>query len=201
MKLFNLSKSNKSKFYSLLLTIGYLLSSNLFAQNTTYTEKQLQITKQPTNGKDEATLRKQMKADAVSDPVIDKLLAQRKLWMLKGKTVNWSNARNAQPPIINAPCNGLGVENGWGAWSGSQGDNSAGPANNISWNAPSNPPPAGLFAITSGLGIDPNTPSAGNPSIPVLCPGFGNSSIVLNQSCTTGYVCEQLTYPLTVTAQ
>jgi len=201
MKHFNSQKLIGS---CLMLAVSYwLLASSLFAQNTLYKEKHLQVTKQKTNDIDEATLRKQMKADGVSAPVIDKLIAQRKIWLQKGKIVNWSNAKNAQTPVINAPCNGLGVEGGWGAWKGADGDNSAGPATNISWNAATNPPSGANFSITTGTGIDPNTPgpNAGNPTIPVVCPGFGSSSIVLNQNCTTGYVCEQLTYPLTVTPQ
>src|ERR1035437_2489549 len=166
-------------------------------------ERPVVVTTQKSSEMDEATLRKRMKDDGVSDPVIDKLLAQRKEWMKKGKTVNWTNAKNAQTPVTHASCGALGAESGWGAWSGAQGDNSGYPpsASNITWSAPSNPPPAGLFSITSGTGIDPNTPSAGNPSIPVVCPGLGSHSIVLNQSCTTSWVCEQLTYPLTVTVQ
>jgi gliding motility-associated-like protein len=63
-------------------------------------------------------------------------------------------------------------------------------------------PPVGPdFAITSGPGIDPNTPGPAGPPLPVVCPGFGNHSIVLNPGYNPGYTCERLTFPLTVTAQ
>jgi len=186
---------------TLFFLLSFFFSTNLHAQKS-LSQQQLVVSRNQTNGIDEQTLRQRMKADGVSDAVIDKLLAQRKLWMEKGKNVMWTNLERAdQTPIANAACGDMGAENGWGSWSGKQGDNSAaGNAAIISWQTPSNPPPAGtLFNITSGTGIDPNTPSAGNPSIPVVCPNFGNHSIVLNQSCTTGFTCEQLTYPLTVT--
>ncbi|HEY4797771.1 MAG TPA: PKD domain-containing protein [Bacteroidia bacterium] len=174
------------------------------AQNIKYKEKQLLVSREKTNDIDEGTLRKQMKADGVADVVIDKLIAQRKDWIKANKNVFWSNVKNAQLPIGNASCGGMGVEGAsWGSWTGNQGDNSAGPSSNITWGGALTPPtPTTLFAITSGTGTDPNTPGpgAGNPTIPVVCPGFGNNSIVLNPSCTISYTCEQLTYPLTVTA-
>ena len=44
------------------------------------------------------------------------------------------------------------------------------------------------FAITSGNGIDPLTPgpNPGDPSIPVVAPGFGNYSIMLGEWATAG---------------
>ena len=170
-----------------------------------YKERDLQITTHKTNAMDEATLRQKMKEDGLTQPVIDKLIAQRKLWMKKGDANNylWTSAKNNQTPVVNAPCNGLGVENGWGAWQWQKGGNSG--ANPPNWTSgpPANNPSTPDFTIMSGASIDPNTPgpSPGDPTIPVVCPGFGNNSIKIGDDCNVGSICQQLTYPLTVTPQ
>ena len=203
MKIFSPSAFSPAKSYC-ITGLALILFSIQFAvaQNVTYKEKPLNVTKQKTNGFDEATLRAKMKADGLSAPVIDKLIAQRKLWLQRGKNVYWTNVKNAgQHPIVNAPCTDLGVENGWGAWQGMTGSESSGPSQ--SWNPPATTPFAPNFVLT-GAGVDPNTPGpAGpptDPAVPYVCPGFGNTSIQIGEPCTAGCVCEQLTYPLTVTA-
>lgn len=179
-----------------------------------YKQRDVTVTTHKTNQMDEATLRQKMKEDGLLDPVIDKLIAQRKLWMQKGNNFNynWTSVKNAgQNPIVNAPCQGLGVESGWGAWMWQEGGNSG--ANPATWTGPpaANPATAPItgtmtgpgFTITSGAGIDPNTPglNPGDPTIPVVCPGFGNNSIKIGDDCGWNSNCQQLTYPLTVTAQ
>ncbi len=202
-----------------LLFLTFFSFHFLVAQQVQYKEKQLEITKHNTDRMDEATLRADMKSDGLSDPMIDKLIAQRKLWEQQGRNVSWTSARNAQPPVVNAPCNGLGVEGGWGAWLWQEGTNSGG--NPPTWvgSPAANPASAPVlgsmtgpgFAITSGTGIDPNTPgpNPGDPKLPFVCPGFGNNSIQLGDVCGAGLFggspvnsnVQQLTYPLTVTAQ
>src|ERR1051326_5892997 len=171
-----------------------------------YEEKSVKVTPQDINNLDEKAVREKMRADGLFDPVIDKLLAQRKLWTQKGKNYNWLSAKygnnipNGCTPATTAPCSGLGVEGGWGAWQWQNGTNSG--ANPPVWSgAPANNPGTPFYTITTGAGVDPNTPSAGNPSIPVVCPGFGNNSIKIGDDCGVGSNCNQLTYPLTVTAQ
>ena len=197
--------------FALPVFISFLFFSASAQQMTgkeriTY-ENALQSTKTNTSKLSEDEVRKQMENNGISEPVIDMLLKQRKEYMHKGAQVNWTNVqRNGKPPVVNATCSGMNVSgNNWGAWVGKQGDNSSGPASNITWSGSLIPPtPAGLFGITAGAGIDANTPgpNPGDPTIPVVCPYFGhNGSIVLNSSATINYTCEQLTYPLTVTAQ
>ena len=125
-KIFSMEKILSS--FAFPISIITILFSFHFAvaQETEYKEKQLQLIKQNATKMDEATLRAKMRADGLFDPVIDKLIAQRKLWEKQGRNVNWSNAvnsRNAQTPVVNAPCSGLGVESGWGAWNWQQGSN------------------------------------------------------------------------------
>ena len=126
-------------------------------------------------------------------------------------------------PITNSSCSGLGVDNGWGAWQARTGSIAAGVItwDAAGWVAPASP----RFNLTSGSGIDACTPgpNAASPSLPVVCPGFGNASIQIGQLQTNGALgncgttvqvlpppvppqlmpggcVEQLTYPLTVTA-
>src|SRR3990172_8580010 len=90
---------------------------DVIAQDIKYKSKDLQVTKQKTNGFDEATLRQKMKADGLSDPIIDKLIADRKVWMKQGKNISWTNVKNSgNPPVVQAPCGDMGGENGWGQW-------------------------------------------------------------------------------------
>jgi len=161
----------------------------------------LTVTKTDTKDFNEQLLRQKMKDDGLSEAVIDKLIIQQKQWMQKGKNVIWSNVKNTTTPVVNASCSDMGVENGWGSWSAATGSN--GSYNPPVWNAPFSPPTAPDFNITSGASFDVNTPgpNAGEPLIPVVCPGFGNYSIQLGQPCTAGCLAWQLTYPLTVTAQ
>jgi len=164
-------------------------------------ERSVSVNTQKASEMDEVSLRQKMKDDGLSEPVIDKLIAQRKQWMKKGKNVMWSNVKKSSTnPSTHAVCGDMGGENGWGSWSAVKGDNSFG--NPPTWNAPFSPPTAQDFNITSGAGIDANTPGGGGPAVPVVAPnGFGNHSIQIGQPCTSGCLAWQLTYPLTVTAQ
>lgn len=186
------------KIIPVLFSAALFSAGSISAQNNVkYQSRPLEVTKQKTNGMDEATLRKKMKADGLNDAVIDKLIEQRKVWMNQGKNIYWTNAKDAKPPVTQAPCNDMGVESGWGAWQGDLGTANSG---SQTWTPPAGVPTAPNFVLTTGAGVDQNTPSAGNPSIPVVCPGFGNQSIQLGEICQAGCVAEQLTYPLTVTA-
>src|SRR3972149_6945540 len=110
---------------------------------------------------------------------------------------------NAQIPVTNTICSNLGVESGWGAWKAATGDFIGG---NITFNATNLSPVTPRFNLTSGVGFDVCTPNS--PRIPVVASGFGNASIQLGQiqtngnlgGCNSGCI-EQLTFPLTVTAQ
>lgn len=170
--------------------------------------RELQVKRELLQAFDEEGLRKKMKADGLSDPVIGKLIEQHRKWHESGRLVAWSRA--SSPSSSSSPmagCNGLGVENGWGAWMAAEGTNdNPGNPNQlnyvIAWNTAVLPSSSTLIGLTSGNGIDPNTPgpNPGDPPLPVVCPGFGNTSIVMNPNCEAGWLCEQLTYPLTVTS-
>src|ERR1051326_3267018 len=141
-------------------------------QGLTMYERGLQVVRHNTNQTDENILRGQMRAEGIFEEVIDKVISQRRIWMQHNMNVNWVNVtkKNLPIPTPNAACGGLGVlSNTWGAWVGQQGDNSSGPnASNITWQPQMSPPtPTTLFNITSGAGIDPNTPgpNPGDPSV------------------------------------
>lgn len=197
----NANNGCKMRKYIIVFSSCLFLSLNaLFSQeknNVRYQSRPLEVTKQKTNEFDEQILRKKMKADGLHDAVIDKLIEQRKEWMSQGKNIYWTSAKNANPPVVQAPCPDMGVENGWGAWQGDIGTANSG---SQTWTPPPGPPTNPNFALTTGTGIDQNTPSPGNPPIPVVCPGFGSRSIRIGEICQAGCVAEQLTYPLTVTA-
>ena len=161
-------------------------------------QNQLSVTKNNTAGFDETLLREKMKNDGLPPAVIDKLIVQRKELFEKGKNVEWTQVKKL--PSANAACSDMSVENGWASWLGDLGTANSG---SQTWTPPAVLPVAPNFSITSGSGTDPNTPgpNAGDPVIPFVCPGFGNQSILLGESCVAGCVAEQLTYPITVTAQ
>ena len=106
----------------------------------------------------DAELRKKMKLDGLSDPQIDKIIAQQGLFMKKHnasiKTIP-GNTRGGQNPHPMA-CTDLGVENGWSLWQGAIGSNSGGNPGTLQ--PPVSNPPAPRFNLTSGAGVDPCTP-------------------------------------------
>ncbi|MBI4930195.1 MAG: T9SS type A sorting domain-containing protein [Bacteroidetes bacterium] len=174
-----------------LLLFAICFSFSSFAQNN------ISVTKDKTNGFDEKLLREKMKNDGLPQPVIDKLIAQRKELFAKGKNVEWTKVKKNS--VTNAACSDMGAENGWGTWLGDVGNaNSGAPP---TWTPPAALPATPNFSITTGSGFDANTPgpNAGDPTIPFVCPGFGNASIQLGETCVAGCVAEQLTYPLTIT--
>lgn len=153
----------------------------------------------------DSELRQQMQEGGLPPKVIDKLVAQHRLWNENGGNSSWMHVRPASPPgVAQAPCNAMGVENGWGAWMGMEGNNYNVDTLNyvITWNSPGSPAAQTLFGLTGGTGNDPNTPgpNPGDPTIPVVCPGFGSNSILLNPNCEINFACAQLTYPMTVTS-
>lgn len=192
----------------LMLSAGFVFSAvsvpSLFGQNFSPQEVQYKQevgvkNKQLATEFDEQKQRDMMKADGVPSPTIDKIIAQRKLLWLKGKTIEWSQLqKKTVNPVPMAACSDMGGENGWGAWQGTVG--TSGPP---SFPNPLGPPTAPNFVITAGAGNDACTPgpNPGDPPIPVVCPatGFGNASLQIGQLQTNGCVAEQMTYPLTVT--
>lgn len=190
-----------SFFSSLFLFSLLICASVMNAQEVKYQKRDLQVTKHNTTSFDEATLRQKMKADGLLDPVIDKLIAERKVWMKQGKNLNWTSVKNAgSNPVVQAPCGDMGGETGWGAWQADIGTANSG---SQTWTPPPGAPAVPNFSITTGAGVDNNTPgpNVGDPIIPFVCPGFGSASIEIGEPCMAGCVAEQLTYPLTVTPQ
>ena len=160
----------------------------------------------------EAKEREMMKKDGLAQPVIDKLIAQRKLFLEKNKNVHGDHSqfnslsKKGNPVVLS--CDDLGAENGWAQWNGAAGQTNSG--NPATFTAPVNPPVsvAGstCFNLTSGAGIDPCTPGtdpvtgAPGPPIQVVSPGFGNSSVQIGCPETPGCFAEQITYAFTPTA-
>jgi len=180
-------------------SLSTLLCGDLSAQQAPAPAKKVSMTATSSD----AEVRKMMKADGLTDPEIDKKLAERKLFLKKHNatmTLIPQNNHKGKNPVPYA-CTDLGVESGWSLWQGASGSNSGGNPGTLQ--PPVSNPPAPRFNLTSGGGVDPCTPgpAAGSPSIPVVCPGFGNASIQLGEPQVTGCFIEQLTFPFTPTAQ
>lgn len=151
---------------------------------------------------DESKQRELLTADGVPAPTIDKLIAERELVFKSGKNIQWTQL--AKNPVPMALCSDMGVENGWGAWTAQTGNIGSG---SVTITPGAVAPSAPRFTITSGAGIESCTPGVnpGDPAVPEVAPGFGNSSFRIGEwhtngstgGCTSGCV-EQLTYPLSV---
>src|ERR1039458_1554530 len=94
---------------------------------------------------------------------------------VNGKQVEKNNGTN---PVPFATCGDMGAENGWSTWQSSEGYHQLGTNGDLPiFFAPGAPATmAPRFAITSGAGNDACSVGAG-PLVPVVAPGFGNSSI------------------------
>jgi PKD repeat protein len=95
----------------------------------------------------------------------------------------------------------MGGENGWSSWQGRAGTI----ANNnaaVTWGPVSSPPPASngntAFTLNTGAGFDGCTPAAGNPTLPLVAPGFGNFSIMLGVPREPNAFAEQISFSLLV---
>ena len=192
-----------------VFSMSMLLCTNLHAQ-------QVNPNNQSQAGLDEKQNREAMKKDGMTDAEIDRWEMQRKLMSQKDKSASQNNRLPGQLPVVYGACSDMGVENGWGGWLASTGNYSGNTTTGtITYNATGLAPatvavgPNGLprFVITTGAGVDPCTPgaTAGSPALPVVAPGFGNSSIQLGAVQTTGSMggcnrgcVEKLTYLLTV---
>src|ERR1035437_2135660 len=178
-------------FISALLLISSTIFS--FGQN----QKSLVdgILKNPDYKNQLRTFEGMRKANVDDYKIIDYLEAQSKA---KGEEIRKrsnsqlptsnSQLRTPQPLVTGAPCSGLGVESGWGAWTARTGYYTGGI---LTWDqavgagiAPTGP----RFNRTSGAGTDACTPgpTAGEPTITNVCPGFGNASIQIGQIQTNG---------------
>ncbi|MBI4931366.1 MAG: T9SS type A sorting domain-containing protein [Bacteroidetes bacterium] len=186
------------KNYSLLIVAAVIFSGHSIAQQINQ-ENSIIISKDNADGFDEVQLREKMKADGLSVQVINTLIEKRRKLFQRGKNVDWKRVSRNQAPVTNAICTDMGAENGWGAWVGDVGTVSSGHIQ--TWTPPASIPVVPNFTITSGAAIDNNTPgpNVGDPTIPVVCPNFGNNSIELGEMCLAGCVAEQLTYPFYVT--
>ena len=187
--------------YALLPAAGIILCSLLACNSMAQRQSSIIRVDQPAINTqfDEASLREKMKADGLSEAVINTLIEQRKKLFLRGKNIDWKKISGKKTPVTDAMCTDIGAENSWGAWAGDVGTAVTGHV--PTWTPPAALPAAPNFSITSGSAIDANTPgpNPGDPVIPVLCPNFGDSSIELGEMCISGCVAEQLTYAFTVT--
>ena len=166
---------------------------------------------------DESIYRRQMKANGLSDAVIDQLVEEKIRLFKSGRNIKWSapktlgNSNN--PPIPFAACSDMGGEGGWGGWQAEEGKYSTGSTSTLTL-TPAGVPTLPRFNLTSGPGVDTCTPFGGGPPLPVVAPGFGSASIQLGESqrngiqggCDGGILApagcaEQLVYSLNITAQ
>ena len=173
----------------------------LQAQQVRYKDQPVHFTKERADHFDEKALRERMFADGLSSAVVDKLVEQhRRLWA-QGMHIEWSRAQSARNgtgnPNTCAICADMSAEGGWGAWQGAVGGNSG--SNPPIWGALGSPQ-APNFNLNSGSGIDWCTPgfNPNDPPLPLVAPGFGNTSIELGEPQAAGSITEQLVYPLTV---
>jgi len=191
-------RRSESKLFPVTFFTGLIFSmiffcANVQAQEISSSKKMIQLDGVAVN---ENQLRERMKNDGVSQPMIDRFIAERKL-------INKKNAQlpqlknNNNLPVPFAACSDMGVENGWGSWVATPGTANSG---SQSWSAPLAAPAGPRFNLTTGTGIDACTPGVapGSPTIPVVAPGFGNTSIQIGQPQTAGYGAEKLVYQLTV---
>src|ERR1035437_5030135 len=198
-------------FISALLLVCSTIFS--FGQN----QKSLvdRILKNPDYKNQWSAIEQMRKANVDDNKIMDYLEAQSKAKRKQVENITIApNQRMGQPPVAYAACSGMGVESGWGAWTARTGTYSGG---SISWSQAVGAgiaPTAPRFNLTSGAGTDACTPgpNPGDPTIPVVCPGFGNASIQIGQPQTSGDAgscggffggvgcAEELSYPLLVTA-
>jgi gliding motility-associated-like protein len=179
-----------------------LCISSAMGQEVRYKNERVKFTKEYAGHFDEKVLRERMTADGLPVAVVNKMVEQhRQLWA-HGMHVEWNHPQAAAidgsgTPVTCAVCSDMSAEAGWGAWQGSVGGNSGG--NPPGWGA-LGAPSAPNFNLYTGPGIDICTPgfNPGDPPLPLVAPGFGNTSIELGEPQMAGSVCEQLVYPLTV---
>jgi gliding motility-associated-like protein len=191
-------KKTQNKLYLTSLIIGMLSWASFFctnakAQETNTAKKMIQLDGEAVN---ENQLRERMKNDGVSRPMIDRFIAERKLLNIKNAQLPQLKKNNTLP-VPFAACSDMGVENGWGTWVATPGTANSG---SQSWGAPLAAPVGPRFNLTTGAGNDACTPGVapGSPPIPVVAPGFGNTSIQIGQPQVAGYGAEMLQYQLTV---
>ena len=183
------------------------LFSNLNAQEV----KNQKNVKSSTYTFDEKQVRESLQKEGLSESAIDQWIEKKKSTPIQKNKNNAVHNNSLRAP--SAACNELGGENGWGPWVASTGDyaligNNTN-ASTIIYNTINVAPTAPRFNLTGGNGIDPCTPgpAAGSPPIPVVAPGFGNTSIQLGDptvngndgGCNSGCV-ERLSCSLNVTA-
>jgi len=146
------------------------------------------ILKNPEYQNQWSTIQNMRKQNVGDNIIMDYLEAQSKT---RGRQPSADQQlRSSKLPAVNAgaPCSGMGVEAGWGAWKARTGGITGGV---ITWDqtpAAAITPTGPRFNLTSGAGVDACTPgpAAGAPSIPVVCPGFGTASIQIGQPQTNG---------------
>ena len=198
----NSSTKNKITVFISLLTVLCLLPTFSFAQPATTAKTAAEWV-----WEDEGIYRKQLKTDGISDAVIEKLVVKRKERLFSGRKVvslpadirNRPQSGKFQNPSTQALCSDMGGETGWGGWTARSGIyTSCSPAFTGTI-----VPTAPRYNLTSGPGLD----GCGNPGppLPVVAPGFGNSSLQVGQLQTNGSIggcgdgcIEEISYPLTV---
>ena len=91
-------------FTTVFLWAIFILPFCANAQDVKTPERDYVVTRDKPDGFNEQDLRARMKVDGLSSPVIDKLVAQRKLMYMQGKSVQWVSVKKSNPPMPFAAC-------------------------------------------------------------------------------------------------
>ncbi len=202
-------------FYASILIGAFSVSTFLYSDVNAQQNQPRLIRKEivAANTFNEAKERAMMAKDGLTQPVIDKLIAERKLFFMRmrnthhGDEIPMNQLRGGN--LMANSCSDLGGENGWAQWYGAPGVTN-GVTGIPTLSVAVNPPVSNAntcFNLTSGAGIDPCTPGtdpvtgAPGPPIQVVAPGFGNTSIQVGCPGIPGCYAEQITYSFTPTAQ
>jgi len=172
----------------------------------------LKVNENKTGWAEENIYRDRLKKDGLSDAVVNRLTEQHKIMLAQGRKVDEQAIKRSRNPKLQSTCSvcgDMGGENGWGAWQALAGVNED--LTGLIFTPPT-APYAPRFNLTTGAGIDAETPGPnfGDPVIPVVAPGFGNFSLQLGEIETNGFnggcdttlnaagCAERIIYPLIV---
>lgn len=192
----------------LLSIIAFFFFSLFFADNS-----DAQTANSLAEYEDQVTI-EYMKANGATDASIAKWIKDRK----EALSADYHNSNYANPskknPKVSAvgTCADMGGENGWGAWEAATGFTYYPQGGTNITTTGLNPASLPLRFGLNTSGTNSCTPGPTGPAVPLVAPGFGNTSIQLGQTGANGNMntptcnsgphggcAERLTYDLLVT--